>query len=245
MQQGYMSKSSWDELTIDERSSLQRMRDKHKGTEHHLKLIDLSYEAMGKVFRSRINNEVIKYQRYKGDLEGVYLIICKAINDFYGSSDFPETKYKSKEEHDFYQKQRQKASKLSDEAFSNLERAINWLSNTTTTKQDELDMSVANKKLLELKKLISVHLERVDYPNRSPSQAESFVDATCNHLVWFANIKPTRPMNSLGKKTPFLRFLEVFFPFEAEPILSSLYEKQKRLPIEKRIGGMFIPVCRG
>ncbi|EAQ55418.1 MULTISPECIES: hypothetical protein [Vibrio] len=245
MQQGYMSESSWDELTFDERSSLQLMREKYKNSDHHLKLIDQSYEAMGKIFRSRINSEVIKYKRYEGDLDGVYLIINKAIHDFFGSSHFPATKHKSKEIHDFHQKQRQKASKLSDEAFCSLERTINWLSNTTTTKQDELDMSVANEKLIELKKLISSHLERVDLHDRSPSKAESFVLGTCNNLIWFANIKATRTIDSSGGKTPFLRFLEVFFPFEAEPILSSLYEKQKRLPIEKRIGGTFIPVRRG
>lgn len=245
MQQGYISDSSWGELTFDERDSLQLIRDKYKNSEHHLKLIDQSYEAMGKAFRSRINNEVINYKRYEGNLDGVYLIMNRAIHNFFGSSYFLETKYKSKEIHEFHQKQRQKATKLSDEAFCGLERTINWLSNTTTTKQDELDMSEANDKLIELKKLICLHLERVDHHDRSPSKAESFVLGTCNNLVWFANIKPTRAINSSGGKTPFLRFLEVFFPFEAEPILSSLYEKQKRLPMEKRIGGTFIPVRRG
>lgn len=80
----------------------------------------------------------------------------------------------------------------------------------------------------------------IDFEGRSDSRAESFVNGICMHLVWNANIKPTKPMTDSHNKTPLLRFLEVFYPVEANAILSKIYDRERGLPRNERIGAAFI-----
>lgn len=252
MKQGSISDEAWYKLSDDDKGSLAAIRNhfiKHsKCTEQlsiDLELVDSSYEAMGHRFRSRINNSVREYGRYVGELDGVFLTIQSAIRTYYSSEFFPETTGDALSQHKLYRSQRSKATKFSAEAFDKLERVVDWVSHTATTVYEQDELVQLRKDLKEIELVLERHFKRTDLTDRCPSRAESFVLSVCNHLVWEANIRPTKPLTSSGDKSPLLRFIEVFFPTEGQAALSSIYEKQKRLSEENRIGGKFIPVNRG
>ncbi|EOV6284758.1 hypothetical protein ACOQ0N_004708 [Vibrio parahaemolyticus] len=252
MEQGSISYEEWCKLSDNERDSLEALRNhfiKHSKCSEQLvidlELVDRSYEAMGHRFRNRVNKSVQEYGRYVGDLDGVFLIIHSAIQDYRSSNLFPETSGDALNQHKFYRNQRSKATKFSVDAFGKLERVIDWVSHTATTVYEQDELTQLKKDLKEVELTLKRHFKRTDFTDRSPSRAESFVLSVCNNLVWEANIKPTKPLTSSGDKSPLLRFIEVFFPVEGQVALSSIYEKQKRLPEENRIGAKFIPVNRG
>ncbi|OED62450.1 hypothetical protein A165_12750 [Vibrio tasmaniensis ZS-17] len=252
MKQGSISDKAWCKLSAGDKGSLGTIRHhfiKHskcsKQLSIDLELVDRSYEAMGHRFRNRVNKSVREYGRYVGEFDGVFLIIKSAIRTFHSSNLFPETSGDALSRHKFYRKQRSKATTFSAGAFGKLERVIDWVSHTATTVYEQDELTQLKKNLKDIELVLERHFKRADFTDRGPSQAESFVLSVCNHLVWEANIKPTKPLASTGEKSPLLRFIEVFFPLEGQLALSSIYEKQKRLPEADRIGEKFIPVNRG
>ncbi|EKO3802608.1 hypothetical protein [Vibrio harveyi] len=249
MKQGSISDEEWNRLSDQEKVSLEEIRSyyakRSDAFSPALEVVDKCYEAMGHRFRSRVNQSVREYGRYVGDRDGVFLIIHTAIRTYHSSDLFPETTGDALSKHKLFRSQRSKAIKYSSDAFGKLERVVDWISHTATTVCEEDELAKLRKELKDIEFSLERHFNRTDLTNRCPSRAESFVLSLCNHLVWEANIKPTKPITSSGEKSPLLRFIEVFFPIEGQAALSSIYEKQKRLPAENKIGGKFIPVNRG
>ncbi|WP_407332747.1 hypothetical protein [Enterovibrio sp. 27052020O] len=252
MKQGHISDEVWNKLSADDKGSLEAIRHhfiKHSKCSDQLsnilELVDRSYEAMGSRFRNRVNKSVHEYGRYVGELDGVFVIIQDAVHAYHSSNLFPETSGDALSQHKFYRNQRSKATKFSEDAFDKLERVVNWLSHSATTIHEQEELVQLKKDLNNIEHVLEHHFMRTNLAERSPSRAESFVLSVCNHLVWEANIKPTKPLYPSGEKTPLLRFIEVFFPLEGQAVLSSIYEKQKRCPEENRIGAKFTPVDRG
>ncbi|QKE62281.1 hypothetical protein HNE05_02535 [Aquipseudomonas campi] len=86
MEQGSLSDSCYYALTQEERDSLSVIREHYSrkqifkfDVERALLFIDCSYEAMGKSYRDRINQETKIFGRYDGALDGVFLMIADAL----------------------------------------------------------------------------------------------------------------------------------------------------------------------
>lgn len=247
MTQGALTDECYFSLTDEEKKSLDIIRSHYQksdvfklGVGVTLSLIDRSYEAMGKKFRDRINRKTRGFGRYDGELEGVFLVIDDALITFYGSQFFSTTPQQSAEIHNQQQSQVRKAQKLSDNAFSDLSAVVNGLLPTSWSKFDEEELESVLEKLSEMKNIIDKRRNRVNFPKRSDTKAEQFVVSVCNSLVWYANIKPTKPLTDSRQKKPLLRFLEVFYPTEAKSILSKIYDKERRVPDAQKIGASFI-----
>lgn len=252
MKQGYITNTEWIKLTNEEKATLESIRNhfikKEECAERldiTLKLIDCSFEAMGRSFRNRISRSVKEYGRYPVGSDGIFIFIHDSIRSYFTAQHFIKRTSDALKQHKLFKQQRQKALKLSLDAFVNLEKTISWLSSTATTVYDDEEFNRLNEELVNMKEILDKHFERIDFGERSPSRAESFVLSICNNLSWIAKIKPRKPFTDAGCKTPLLRFVEVFFPSEGKVALSSIYEKEKRkLPIEK-IGAKFIPAKLG
>lgn len=247
MNQGALTDECYLSLTVEERESLDRIRAHYQktgvfefGIDETLSLIDRSYEAMGKRFRDRINRKTRDFGRYDGELEGVFLVIGDALRTFHGSQFFSDTPQQTAEIHKQHQYQVRKAQGLSDNAFSDLFAVVNGLQPTSWSKFDKEELESAIEKLTEVKNLIDIQIDRVNFAKRSDSKAEQFIVSVCNSLVWHANIKPTKPLTDSRQKTPLLRFLEVFYPTEAKSILSKIYDKERHTPEGQKIGASFI-----
>lgn len=248
MKQGALSSKCYKSLSQQEISSLSKIRDAYSekpifsiSVEQTLQLVDRAYESMGKTFRNRINTETINFGRYSGELDGVYLMIADALGTYDYSTHFPSTSAEAKEIHKEHKKNISRARKKVEKSFADIASVIDRLipSAWTTHRNEQLRNSLGA--LDEIRCLLVDQLDVIDFDRRSESVAESFVTGVCSHLIWNANIKPTKAMFDSGEKTPLLRFLEVFYPDEASAILAKLYDRERSLPQHERIGATFIP----
>ena len=250
MKQGYISTDTWERLTAEEKLSLLAIRDHFENVNYlseHLnsqKLVDQSFEAMGKTFRNRINKEVSSYGRYVDQKrDGVFLIIQGSIRDFDSANQFfPEKLSDAKCIYQRFQRDKVKFNKSTNKSVKNLEDAITWLKERSPLRYQVEQLDEATIALQTVSNIIASQLTEKDSVSRPQFGAENFVNGVCNSLIWFGNIKPSKPLTDSGTKSPLLRFLEVFYPFEAESALSSLYEKNKRAPASEKIGASFLSV---
>ena len=248
MKQGALSSECYNSLSQQEISSLSRIRDAYSekpifsiSVEQTLQLIDRAYESMGRAFRNRINAETISFGRYSGDLDGVFLIIADALRTYDYSTHFPSTSLEAKEIHREHKQNIIRARKKVEKSFADIASVIDSLIPSAWTKHSNEKLRSSLGALDEIRCLLVEQLDVIDFDRRSESVAESFVTGVCTHLIWNANIKPTKAMFDSGEKTPLLRFLEVFYPDEAGAILAKLYDRERSLPQHERIGATFIP----
>ena len=248
MYQGYISDVEWHKLTATEKASLATIRSHFETSScvdsnvDVLKLVDQSFEAMGKRYRDRINNKIASYGRYSnGNYDGVFLIIQGAIRDYQAANQFfPPRVSEAKVIYQSFMSEREKIAKNSTKSIEDLEKTIEWLMHRSILRCQTEPLEKATLALTSISKVLDEQLRSKESLTRPQSSVENFVSGVCGFLVWFGDIKPTRPINPSGSKTPLLRFLDVFYPSEAEAALSSLYEKQKRaLPSEKIGSGFF------
>lgn len=250
MQQGYITDSEWARLTNEEKKSLAAIR-LHFINENYLsegvnsqRLVDTSFEAMGRRFRSRINRKIALYGRYTDDkYDGVFLIIQGAIRDYdIGNKFFPPKVSDARQIYQEFQCDKDKFDKRTTKSIENLSTTIEWLKERALLKYEVEQLSEAETALARVAEILESQRKQKDSIKRPHSAVERFINSICSFLVWFADIKPTKAVTESGDKTPLLRFLEVFYPLEAEAALSSLYEKQKRAAPHEKIGSSFIPV---
>lgn len=250
MQQGYILSEAWEKMSIEEKESLSTLREHFKQVNYlpdqvnAQMLVDKSFEAMGKTFRTRINNEVASYGRYAGQQhDGVFLIIQGSIRDFYAANQFfPEKPSDAKDIYQRFQRDKKSLNNNTAKSVKNLENVISWLRERSPLRYQVEQLDEATQALKTVSQIVESQLAEKNSVSRPQSSVENFISGVCNSLIWFGNIKPTKPRTSGGQKTPLLRFLEVFYPFEAEPALSSLYEKQKRASSSEKLGASFLPV---
>ncbi|WP_318435898.1 hypothetical protein [Photobacterium leiognathi] len=249
MKQGYISSEAWERFSTKEKQSLLVIRDHFEEANYlpdHVnsqKLVDQSFEAMGKVFRDRINNEVSSYGRYVGEYDGVFLIIQGSIRDFDSADQFfPEKFSDAKSIYQDFQRYQKKFDNSTSKSIANLENAISWLREQTFLRYQQEQLDEATIALRNVSDILVSQLAEKASSGRPQSSVEFFVNSVCDSLIWFGGIKPTKPLTDSGQKTPLLRFLEVFYPFEAESALSRLYEKNKRAPASEKVGASFLPV---
>ncbi|HCG6405159.1 TPA: hypothetical protein NJ169_004507 [Vibrio parahaemolyticus] len=250
MKQGYISSEAWERLSAEEKQSLLVIREHFEEVNYlseHVnsqKLVDQSFEAMGKSFRTRINNEVSSYGRYVGqEYDGVFLIIQGSIRDFDAANKFfPEKLSDAKSIYQCFQRDQKKFDNSTSKSVANLEDAITWLRERSPLRYQVEQLDEATIALKTVSNIVASQLAEKASVGRPQSSVENFVNGVCNSLIWFGGIKPTKPLTDGGQKTPLLRFLEVFYPFEAEFALSSLYEKNKRAPASEKVGASFLPV---
>ena len=247
MEQGKLSKSCYNSLTLQEISSLSKIRNHYNekpvfalSIEKTLALIDRAYESMGRRYRTRINTETIKFGRYSGELDGVFLVISDTLRAYDTATHFHLTPTIARETHNNHKKNISRASKKLDTSFADILGIVDsmlpnaWLTYNSETLHNSL------KALNEIQALLNEQIDLIEIESRSDSRAEFFVNHVCMHLVWNANIRPTKPMTDSREKTPLLRFLEVFYPVEAKAILSKIYDRERGLPLTERIGAKFI-----
>lgn len=247
MEQGRLSNSCYASLTAQEIRSLSQIREHYctsavfnLSTEQTLSLIDRAYEAMGRSFRNRINAETVKFGRYSGDLDGVFIIISDALRTYDASDFFPSTPSEAKETYKLHKKNVNQARKKLDTGFSDITNIINSILPAIWLRSDNEKMRDSLSSLNEIRSFLEEQIEVIDFGDRPDSRAEAFVNGVCMHLVWIANIKPTKPMTDSHNKKPLLRFLEVFYPIESHSVLSKIYDRERGLPPEKRIGATFL-----
>jgi hypothetical protein len=247
MEQGELSNSCYNSLSPQEVSSLSRIRNFYNkksvfalSIEQTLSLIDRAYESMGRPYRTRINTETIKFGRYSGELDGVFLMISDALRTYDSATHFHSTPTEAIETHKHHKKNISRARKKLDTSFNDIISIVNGMLPSVWSKSNNEKLHNSLSTLNEIRTLLDEHIDLIDFESRSDSRAESFVNGVCMHLVWNANIKPTKPMTDSHKKTPLLRFLEVFYPIEASAILSKVYDRERGLPPNKRIGATFI-----
>lgn len=249
MTQGSLSRECYNSLEENEIDSLTKIRAHYTnkevfcfGTEKTLELIDLSYEAMGRTFRSRVNRKSKEFGRYKcEDFDGVFLLISDTLLSYDSARFFFHTPKEASDTYKEHKLQITKAEKILNRGIDDLYRVINGLCSTTLSKNDEQQVEYASRKLSELKDILSDQVNKLEKDKRSLTQAEFFVSSVCDSLVWQADIKPTKPTTDSQKKTPLLRFLEVFYPKEARQVLSKVYDRERKLPNTEKIGATFIP----
>ncbi|WP_421557858.1 hypothetical protein [Pseudomonas canadensis] len=248
MKQGALSSKCCKSLSQQEISSLSKIRDAYSekpifsiSVEQTLQFIDRAYESMGRTYRNRINTETINFGRYTGELDGVFLMIANALRIYDYATHFPSTPAEASQIHRGHKKNISRARKKVEESFADLANIIERLIPSAFTKQSNEKLRSSLGALDEIRCLLAEHLDVIDFDRRSESVAESFVTGVCANLVWNANIKPTKAMTDSHKKTPLLRFLEVFYPDEASAILAKLHDRERGLPQHKRIGATFIP----
>lgn len=248
IEQGGLSNSCYSSLSPQEASSLSKIRDHYRkepifslSVEDTLLLIDRAYESMGRRYRARINAETIKFGRYSGELDGVFLIIADAQRTYDHATYFHLTPMEAKEAHRHHKKNIRCARKGLDASFAGITNIVNGLIPSVWSRHGDEKLRNSLDTLNQVRILLDEHIDLIDFEARSDSRAESFVNGVCMHLVWNANIRPTKPMTDSHGKTPLLRFLEVFYPIEASAILSKIYDRERGLPLHKRIGATFIP----
>lgn len=247
MEQGELSDSCYNSLSPQEVSSLSKIRNHYNkkpvfafSIKEALSLIDRSYESMGKRYRTRINAETIKFGRHSGELDGVFLMISDALRAYDCATYFHLTPTEAKEAHRHHKKNINRAKKKLDAGFADIISIVNSMLPSVWSRYSNEKLRNSLRTLNEIRTLLDEHIDLVDFESRSDSRAESFVNGVCMSLVWNANIRPTKPMTDSHKKTPLLRFLEVFYPVEANAILSKIYDRERGLPLHERIGATFI-----
>lgn len=247
MEQGWLSNSCYASLTAHEIRSLSRIREHYctktvfkLSTEQTLSLIDRAYEAMGRSFRNRINAKTLDFGRYSGELDGVFIIISDALRTYDTADLFPSTPTEAKENFTSHKKHLNQVRKKLDTGFSDITNIINSILQASWLKSDNEKMRDYLSSLNEIRSFLEKQIEVIDFGDRPESRAEAFVNGVCMSLVWTANIKPTKPMTDSHNKNPLLRFLEVFYPVEAHSVLSKIYDRERTLPPEKRIGATFL-----
>ncbi len=247
MEQGKLSNDCYNTLSPQEVYSLSRIRNFYNkkpvfafSIEETLSLIDRAYESMGRPYRNRINTATIKFGRYSGELDGVFLMISDALRTYDGTTQFLLTPTEATETHKHHKKNIRHARKKIDTSFTNIISVVNTILPSVWSKYDNEKLQNSLTTLTEIRTLLDEHIDLLDFESPSDSHAESFVNGVCMHLVWNANIRPTKPMTDSYKKKPLLRFLEVFYPVEANAILSKIYDRERGLPLNKRIGATFI-----
>ncbi|WP_122422951.1 hypothetical protein [Pseudomonas viridiflava] len=248
MKQGKLSIECYNSLSSQELLSLSKIRN-HYGNkqifalsiEETLMIVDRAYEAMGRCFRSRIIRETIKFGRYCGDLDGVFLIISDALRAYDSAGCFHLTAAEAKTMHERHKNDVHQARKKINAGFNDIVNIINETLPSVWHRYSREQMHTSLNTLSEIQTLLDGHFDLIDFESRSYTSAESFVHGVCMSLVWNANIRPTKPMTDSAEKTPLLRFLEVFYPSEANSILSRVYDRERKLPQSKRIGATFIP----
>lgn len=250
MQQGYISNEEWIKLTTEEKESLESIRFYFENTNHLFdsvnpkKLAEKSFEAMGKRFRARINSEVASYGRYSDvQHDGFFLIIQSAIGSYDTANlFFPPRVSDTRQIYQQFKYESKKHSKNTVKSIKGLEETIDWLNERTISKFHTDQLNEVTEALAKVAKILELQLKDKKSINFPHSSVENFVESVCGCLVWFGEIKPTKPVTDAGDKTPLLRFLEIFYPLEAEATLSRLYEKQKKLAPNKKIGSSFLSV---
>ncbi|WP_438462135.1 hypothetical protein [Marinomonas sp. PE14-40] len=250
MQQGFITDIGWKKLKTEDKKSLELIRLHFKSANYlsegvnSQELVDKSFEAMGKRFRTRINREIASYGRYKNDKhDGVFLIIQGAIRDYDAANQFfPPKASDAKRMYQQFQNERGTFGRSTTKSIKNLSVAIEWLKERTPLKFEEEQLNEAEEALNKISEILELQLKSKGLVKCPNSSAENFVKDVCGFLMWYANIKPTKAITDTGDKTPLLRFLEVYYPFEAEVALSSLYEKEKRAAPHDKIGSSFMPV---
>jgi hypothetical protein len=247
MEQGELSNSCYNSLTLQEISSLSKIRNRYNkkpvfsfSIEEALALIDRAYESMGRRYRNRINTGTIKFGRCSGELDGVSLMISDALRTYDFSTHFHLTPTDAKESHKHHKKNTSHARKKLDTSFTDIISVINGMLPSAWSRYNNEKLRSSLKAVNEIQSLLSEQIGLIDFEKRSDSRAESFVNGVCMHLVWNANIRPTKPMTDSHEKTPLLRFLEVFYPIEAKAILSKIYDRERGLPLHEKIGATFI-----
>lgn len=247
MEQGKLSNSCYNTLSPQEIYSLSRIRNFYNkkpifslSIEETLSLIDRAYESMGRRYRNRINIETIKFGRYSGELDGVFLMISDALKTYDCASHFLLTPTEATETHKHHKKNIRCARKKINSSFTEIISIVNAMLSSAWSKSHNEKLRNSLCTLTEIRTLLDEHIDLLDFESRSDSRAESFVNGVCMHLVWNANIRPTKPMTDSHKRTPLLRFLEVFYPVEANSILSKIYDRERGLPLNERIGATFI-----
>jgi hypothetical protein len=247
MEQGELSNSCYNSLTLQEVSSLSRIRNLYNkkpvfafSINETLALIDRAYESMGRQYRTRINTEAIKFGRYSGELDGVSLMISDALRTYDYATHFYLTPTEAQESHKHHKKNVSRARKKLDTSFADIISIVNGMLPFVWSRYNSDKLRNSLKTLNEIRSLLDEQIGLIDFEGRPDSRAESFVNGVCMHLVWNANIRPTKPMTDSHEKTPLLRFLEVFYPVEAKSILSKIYDRERGLPPHERIGAKFI-----
>ncbi|UVK84841.1 hypothetical protein LOY46_09205 [Pseudomonas sichuanensis] len=247
MEQGNLTSNCYTSLSPAEQLSLTRIRDWYSqkplfsfSIEDTLSFIDRAYESMGRAYRNRINTQTIKLGRYTGELDGVSLIIADALRLYDYSACFHPTPSEAVEVFRDHKKSIKFARKKLNSSFSDITLIINGLLPSVLANDSKKQLANALTSLDEIRLLLEKNLDLIDFGERSDSRAEAFVNGVCMHLVWSANIRPTKPTTDSYKKTPLLRFLEVFYPVEASSILAKIYDQERGLPSNRRIGATFI-----
>ncbi|WP_192979913.1 hypothetical protein [Pseudomonas sp. EggHat1] len=246
-EQGHLSIECYASLSEEEKSSLAKIRKHFKNSsspdlnsEKTQRLIDRSYEAMGRTFRNRINRETQKFGRYKGDLDGVFLLISDSIHSYETSEVFPQTPKESLSLHSSHQRTLLKTKRKLDLGYKNLSSSINDIIPSAFTKVISERLHDALLELDKIHALVNDQISAIDYDKRPDSCAESFVHSVCMNLIWNANIRPTRALTDSHQEKPLLRFLKVFYPADSEGILARLYDRERSLLPDQRIGSTFI-----
>lgn len=247
MEQGELSNSCYNSLTLEEVTSLSRIRKHYNkkpvfsfSIEETLILIDRAFEAMGRPYRTRINAETIKLDRYSSELDGVFLIISDALRTYDLATNFYSTPTEAKASYMSHKKNINRARTKLDNGFVDIFDVVNGMLPLAWSRYNTEKLHNSLKALNEVQSLLEEQIDLIDFEGRPESRAESFVNGVCMFLAWNANIRPTKPMTDSLEKTPLLRFLEVFYPVEAKAILSKVYDRERSLPAHEMIGAQFI-----
>lgn len=247
MERGELSISCYKSLTVEEGSSLSKIRGHYKkeavfsfGVEETLILIDRAFEALGRPYRTRINAETIKFGRYSGELDGVFLMVSDALRTYDLANHFYSTPTEAKTSYALHKKNIKHARKRLDNGFLDIFEVVNGMLPSVWSRYSAEKLRNSLSALSEVQSLLGEQIDLIDFESRPDSRAESFVNGVCMSLAWNANIRPTKPMTDSLEKTPLLRFLEVFYPVEAKAILSKIYDRERGLPTDEKIGAKFI-----
>jgi len=247
MEQGELSNSCYSSLTQEEISSLSRIRSHYNkkpvfsfSIEETLVLVDRAFESMGRPFRTRINEDTKKFGRYSGELDGVFLMMSDALRTYDHATFFCSTPAEAKELYARHKKDVRRARKKLDNSFGDIVGIVNGMLPSVWARYNIEKLHNTVNALNEIRSILDEQVTLIDFEGRPDSRAESFVNGVCMYLVWNANIRPTKPKFDSQEKTPLLRFLEVFYPVEAEAILSRIYDRERGLLTHERIGAKFI-----
>lgn len=247
MKQGELSNGCYRSLTQEEISSLSRIRNHYNtkpvfplSIEETLALVDRAFESMGRRFRTRINQGTVKFGRYSGEQDGVFLMISDALRTYDCADLFYSTPAEAKALYARHKTDIRRARNKLDNSFGDIIGIVNGMLPTVLARYNIEKLHNSINALNEIRSVLDEQITLMDFEVRPDSRVEYFVNGVCMYLVWNANIRPTKPMSDSQEKSPLLRFLEVFYPVEAKAILSRIYDRERGLPTDKKIGAKFI-----